>query len=148
MFIDKVAFKSGMAYIRQKITIISMNRPAQKNINQELQWFGSSLGLFNLRDKDKSTFRVFIELLKATKSGVSRLTLPKRLRPDCHKNSVGFENAYGRMAWNEIAPTMTSACTTLSSGRFGQDRQSFYPSIVFYVRTLGKARGEELGGRG
>lgn len=58
-----------MAYIRQRITIVSINRPSQKNINQELQWLGSSLGLVNLRDKDKSCFRVFIELLKSAKAG-------------------------------------------------------------------------------
>ena len=56
-----------MVYIRQRITIVNIRKPAEKNVNQELQWFGSSLGLFNLRDKDKSTFRVFIELLKSTK---------------------------------------------------------------------------------
>ncbi|HZX44949.1 MAG TPA: HTH domain-containing protein [Candidatus Nanoarchaeia archaeon] len=50
-----------------KITIISLRRPLEKTINQELQWFGNSLGLFNLRDKDKSCFRVFIELLKSAK---------------------------------------------------------------------------------
>ena len=50
----------------QKITIISVRKPA-RNLNNELQWFGNSLGLFNLRDKDKSCFRVFIELLKAAK---------------------------------------------------------------------------------
>ena len=42
----------------------------QKNVNQELQWLGSSLGLFNLRDKDKSCFRVFIELVKNAKKGM------------------------------------------------------------------------------
>ena len=57
-----------MAYIRQRITIINIRKPAQHNVNQELQWLGSSLGLFNLRDKDKSCFRVFIELLKSAKS--------------------------------------------------------------------------------
>ena len=56
-----------MVYIRQRITIVNIRRPAEHNVNQELQWFGSSLGLFNLRDKDKSTFRVFIELLKSAK---------------------------------------------------------------------------------
>ena len=50
----------------QKITIISSRRP-RHDINTELQWFGNSLGLFNLRDKDKSCFRIFIELLKSTK---------------------------------------------------------------------------------
>ena len=57
-----------MAYVRQRITIVSINRPSQKNINQELQWLGSSLGLVNLRDKDKSCFRVFLELLKSAKA--------------------------------------------------------------------------------
>lgn len=57
-----------MTYIRQRITIINIRKPAQHNVNQELQWLGSSLGLFNLRDKDKSCFRVFIELLKSAKS--------------------------------------------------------------------------------
>ncbi|MBN1157502.1 winged helix-turn-helix transcriptional regulator [Candidatus Woesearchaeota archaeon] len=53
--------------VSQKITIVRISKPARKNINEELQWFGSSLGLFGLRDKDKSLFRLFIELLKAAK---------------------------------------------------------------------------------
>ena len=58
-----------MVYIRQRISIVNIRKPAEHNVNQELQWFGSSLGLFNLRDRDKSTFRVFIELLKSAKAG-------------------------------------------------------------------------------
>ena len=57
-----------MRYV-QRITIMNIRKPVQKNINQELQWLGSSLGLFNLRDKDKSCFRVFIELIKNAKLG-------------------------------------------------------------------------------
>ncbi len=52
----------------QKITIINVRKPTQRNINYELQWLGTSLGLFNLRDKDKSCFRIFLELLKAAKT--------------------------------------------------------------------------------
>ncbi|MBT4825053.1 HTH domain-containing protein [Candidatus Woesearchaeota archaeon] len=52
-----------------KITIIRVRKPVQGNINHELQWLGSSLGLFGLRDKDKSCFRLFIELIKSTKKG-------------------------------------------------------------------------------
>lgn len=51
----------------QKITIIKSRKPLENNVNQKLQWLGTSLGLFNLRDRDKSCFRVFIELLKALK---------------------------------------------------------------------------------
>jgi predicted transcriptional regulator len=50
-----------------RITIIRTTRPEKTNINQELQWFGGSLGLFNLRDKDKSCFRVFIALIEGVK---------------------------------------------------------------------------------
>ena len=57
-----------MVYIRQRITIVTIRKPAEHNVNQELQWLGSSLGLFNLRDKDKSCFRVFIELLRSAKA--------------------------------------------------------------------------------
>ena len=53
----------------QRITIMNVRKPVQKNINEELQWLGSSLGLFNLRDRDKSCFRVFIELIKNAKIG-------------------------------------------------------------------------------
>jgi predicted transcriptional regulator len=56
-----------MRFVSQRITIINIRRPVEKTINQELQWLGTSLGLFNLRDKDKSMFRVFIELVKAAK---------------------------------------------------------------------------------
>ncbi|MBS3176244.1 winged helix-turn-helix transcriptional regulator [Candidatus Woesearchaeota archaeon] len=57
-----------MPYIERRITIINMRRPPQSSLNEELQWLGNSLGLFNLRDKNKSCFRIFIELLKAAKS--------------------------------------------------------------------------------
>ncbi|PLW79360.1 hypothetical protein C0585_08085 [Candidatus Woesearchaeota archaeon] len=44
-----------------------MNRDVPEQIDEELQWIGSSLGLFNLRDKDKSCYRIFITLLKNAK---------------------------------------------------------------------------------
>jgi len=56
-----------MAIYHQKITIITVRKPAHGSINEELQWLGTSLGLFNPRDKDKSLFRIFIELLKSAK---------------------------------------------------------------------------------
>ena len=58
-----------MVYIRQRITIVNIRKPSDTNINQELQWLGSSLGLFNLRDRDKSCFRIFIELIRSSKAG-------------------------------------------------------------------------------
>ncbi len=57
-----------MRYEHYKITLIRRGQP-EPNINAQLQWLGHSLGLFNLRDKDKSCFRVFITLLKSAKIG-------------------------------------------------------------------------------
>lgn len=56
-----------MAFVHQKITIVKIRKPSSHNVNDDLQFLGTSLGLFNMRDKDKSCFRVFIELLKAAK---------------------------------------------------------------------------------
>jgi predicted transcriptional regulator len=60
-----------MIYQEQRITIVKINKPSQLNINQKLQWLGNSLGLFNLRDKNKSCFRIFIEFLKNAKNNTA-----------------------------------------------------------------------------
>ena len=54
--------------MERRITLISIPRP-QREINMELQWLGNALGLFNMRDKDKTCFRIFITLYRGTKSG-------------------------------------------------------------------------------
>jgi len=56
--------------------------------------------------------------------GESWRKIPKRLRPECHKDkTTGFSNVYGRMAWDDVSPTITAGCTTLSKGRFGHPEQ-------------------------
>ncbi len=47
--------------------IIKLKKPSEKDVNIDLQWFSQSLGLFGERDKEKSCFRVFLELIKAVK---------------------------------------------------------------------------------
>jgi predicted transcriptional regulator len=56
-----------MPFIIQKITVVRTQKPQFNTVNDELQWLAGSLGLFNLRDKDKTCFRVFIELIKQSK---------------------------------------------------------------------------------
>lgn len=51
----------------RRISIVNIRRPQERSVNEDLQWFGHALGLFGERDKDKSCFRIFIELLKAAK---------------------------------------------------------------------------------
>lgn len=52
------------------------------------------------------------------KDGGSRADLPARLRLKCHQKLEGFYDIYGRMAWNNVAPTITSGCHNPSKGRF------------------------------
>jgi len=65
-----------------------------------------------------------IERLRVAKPGKSWRDIPEELRPDCHKRGyVGFPNVYGRMSWDDISPTITGGCTTLSKGRFGHPEE-------------------------
>jgi len=65
----------------RRITIVNVRRPKEVSVNDGLQWFGHSLGLFGERDRDKSCFRIFIELIKAIKAtgGLSSDELADRL---------------------------------------------------------------------
>ncbi|HLC56365.1 MAG TPA: winged helix-turn-helix domain-containing protein [Candidatus Nanoarchaeia archaeon] len=53
----------------RRVTIVKVSKPKQVDVNEGLQWLSNSLGLFGTRDKDKSSFRIFIELLKVAKIG-------------------------------------------------------------------------------
>ena len=62
--------------------------------------------------------------LRAARAGQHWNRIPKHLRPACHQDSdAGFQNVYGRMRWDQVAPTITAGCTTLSKGRFGHPSQ-------------------------
>ncbi len=48
----------------RKVTVLKIRRSQGGNVNADLQWLGNSLGLFGLRDKDSSCFRIFITLVR------------------------------------------------------------------------------------
>jgi DNA (cytosine-5)-methyltransferase 1 len=52
------------------------------------------------------------------RDGGSRNDLPDELILDCHRVSNGYSDVYGRMAWDEVAPTITGGCFNPSKGRF------------------------------
>jgi len=67
---------------------------------------------------ERRTRRV-VELIKRIpKNGGSRLDLPPQEQLECHKRCDGFSDVYGRMAWDQPAPTITSGCFNPSKGRF------------------------------
>ena len=55
--------------------------------------------------------------------GGSRRDWPQALMLDCHRDTRGFSDVYGRMWWDRVAPTLTSRCDSLSNGRFGHPEQ-------------------------
>jgi DNA (cytosine-5)-methyltransferase 1 len=58
------------------------------------------------------------ERLKAAQPGQTWLKVDESVRPSCHRNGyAGFTNVYGRMAWDQVSPTITSGCTTPCTGR-------------------------------
>lgn len=53
------------------------------------------------------------------KNGGSRADIPKEYWLACHKKSPGsYTDVYGRMAWQDVAPTITGGCNNPSKGRF------------------------------
>lgn len=48
--------------------------------------------------------------------------LPISLRAQCHKNGadkIGHRNVYGRMSWDDVAPTITARFDSFTRGQFG-----------------------------
>src|SRR3990167_1608262 len=56
--------------IEFQITIKKVKKPKSTNLNESIQFLAESLGLFNKRDREKSCYRVFLELVK-NKSGMT-----------------------------------------------------------------------------
>lgn len=68
---------------------------------------------------ENRTQKVKLMISLVPKDGGSRSDLPKELWLECHKrNSGGYKDVYGRMSWDDVAPTITGGCTNPSKGRF------------------------------
>ncbi|AIV81749.1 DNA cytosine methyltransferase [Burkholderia pseudomallei] len=53
------------------------------------------------------------------RDGGSRSDIPKKYWLNCHlKRPDSYRDVYGRMAWKDVAPTITGGCTNPSKGRF------------------------------
>jgi DNA (cytosine-5)-methyltransferase 1 len=92
------------------------------------------------------------------KDGGSRNSLSPRFTLRCHNKSDGFRDVYGRMRWDDVAPTITGGCVNPSKGRFlhpAEDRaitlreaallQSF-PSTYIFSLSRGKYVAAEMVG--
>lgn len=67
-----------------------------------------------------------LQRIRAIKEGQGRDDLPSDLLADCHKidsSVIGFRSVYGRMAWDEVAPTITARFDSFTRGKFGHPAQ-------------------------
>ena len=72
----------------------------------------------------RNTPRIKQLIAKIPLDGGSRKALSKRDQLACHRRICGFHDVYGRMKWNDVAPTLTSGCFNPSKGRFLHPRQN------------------------
>jgi len=107
-----------------------------------------------------------LERIRASHPGGSWRDWDTDLVADCHKKTTGktYPSVYGRMSWDEPAPTITTQFYGFGNGRFGhpeQDRaislregailQSFPKSYKFkapgkpiYIKTIGRLIGNAV----
>lgn len=77
------------------------------------------------RNEENRSNRIAEMIHSIPKDGGSRKDLGPQKQLKCHLRCDGFKDVYGRMAWEEVAPTITSGCINPSKGRFlhpSQDR--------------------------
>ena len=67
---------------------------------------------------ERRSANVMAIIRQIPRNGGSRSALPAMHQLECHKRSDGFRDVYGRMAWDALAPTITSGCINPSKGRF------------------------------
>ena len=72
--------------------------------------------LHNLAERRSSKVQDIIR--RIPKNGGSRADLGKAQQLKCHQDLDGFHDVYGRMAWDEVSPTITGGCCNPSKGRF------------------------------
>lgn len=80
---------------------------------------------FSLHRRDRLSERN-LQRIRAIKEGQGRDDLPEELLSDCHKidsSVIGFRSVYGRMAWDDVAPTITARFDSFTRGKFGHPTQ-------------------------
>lgn len=66
-----------------------------------------------------------LKRIRHSKPGGTWRDWPKKLVAPCHTRDTGatYPSVYGRMEWDEPAPTMTTQCYGFGNGRFGHPEQ-------------------------
>jgi DNA (cytosine-5)-methyltransferase 1 len=68
--------------------------------------------------EERRSEKVMQLINRIPRDGGSRSSLGKENQLRCHRDFDGFKDIYGRMAWDQVAPTITTGCFNPSKGRF------------------------------
>jgi DNA (cytosine-5)-methyltransferase 1 len=100
--------------------VIAPKAGARVTVRQALEGVGAPSKtkdkLHSLPENRSQAVRDLIAMIP--KNGGSRSALGDEHQLECHKRSDGFKDVYGRMAWDDVSPTITSGCNNPSKGRF------------------------------
>lgn len=86
--------------------------------------------IYDLQSKDESDVPnhkadklsdINLERIRSITQGQGRDSLPEHLQLPCHRNNANHRHldTYGRMSWDNLAPTITARFDSFSRGRFG-----------------------------
>ena len=124
----------GVPQRRQRVVVLAgldfeIDLPSPAKVERTVKW---AIGDLNppsehhnrLHQETTNHSPTMLKRIKAVpKDGGSRSDWPKGLTLDCHNDFDGFKDVYGRMAWDEQAPTITGGCINASKGRFVHPEQ-------------------------
>lgn len=98
--------------VRQTIASLPPLRAGDRDPEDELH-VASSLSPLNL------------SRIRASKPGGTWRDWPEELQASCHRKLSGatYPSVYGRMEWDQPAPTITTQCFGYGNGRFGHPEQ-------------------------
>ena len=138
---------------------IPFGQPARRkrSVREALGKLGKRARLDPLHNfPERRTERVKRIIRLVPRNGGSRLDLGPRSQLECHRKCDGFKDVYGRMAWDDVAPTITGGCFNPSKGRFLHPvrhrtitlreaalLQTFPPSYFFSLRR-GKSHAAQM----
>ena len=86
---------------------------------------GSDYPGISLHRRDRLS-EINLKRIRALKEGQGREYLPAELLADCHRidsSVIGYRNVYGRMAWDDVYPTITARFDSFTRGKFGHPDQ-------------------------
>ena len=107
--------------VGSRIGGVNLARPTKqrRTVRQTIEFLQNGKKSDPLHEKRTVYRKEVLDIIKKIKKdGGLRSELPKKYQLPCALRSGGFKDVYGRMKWDDVAPTLTGGCINASKGRF------------------------------